>query len=880
MPRTILLQNAFTSGELTPRLFGRDDLAKYQQGASCIRNYIVLSQGGVTRRAGTFFSCETKYSCQRSRLIPFEFSTTQAYMLEAGCGYIRPYKNGLPITDAAERVPNGTFDTALTGWTVTTTGTGTATWVAGAASLAAGNGSTQIAQSVAVTAGVRYTVTFRLPTVSGPDAGVFVGTAAGLGDYYQNLDATAGTYSLSIVASSNTIAFTFKSMDIFIAFTVDDVSVKAAGVVEVVTPYTSDQARALDYLQIADVLYLFHPDVPTRKLLRYGDTCWRMLPVVFTPPPTREYGARPGAEIQVGAASGNSITVTAFNCDAFINADCGREIVVTGGNNAGGRAGIASFTSVRSVVVNICEPWGSTAVDCRGTWYINGSPLAKVTPAHKSPAGQQTTLTASPAAWRTTPNYGTCGHDVGRFVSVWGGLYEITCVTSTTVARATIRGEGTAITAAQPGAWSLEEAMSCTLGYPETGTLHQDRLYTGQSYFLAGSKVSDYENFGTGILDDDAVIFAVNTNSGQVDSIRWIKGAKNLLVGTTAGELVASGSQTGPITPTNVQIDAQTTYGSNGVPPLKIGNAVLFLTRSGKRLREYVYAYEQDQWVAPDLLLLADHLTQDASIVEMAIQREPDWRIWAVKNDGVLLCCTYLRDQNVVAWSHHVTGANQDTTDGKFESVAVTMHPDLDRERVMVIVNRTINGATKRFVEYLDDSTLYYKQRFLDSSVIYNGSACAFMFGLNHLECQTVRAQVAGNDCGSFVVVNGQIGGWSLGAPIEAGLNMTSKVTTLEPAVQLNGQAFKPMRKRWVKFYAVVDETVNLALSTTCGVTVSPTWRRPGIDSSNAAPPLRSGTFEVTSGAPYNDGKLTVTQSAPYPSTILEVGGILDIGDA
>ncbi len=109
---------------------------------------------------------------------------------------------------------------------------------------------------------------------------------------------------------------------------------------------------------------------------------------------------------------------------------------------------------------------------------------------------------------------------------------------------------------------------------------------------------------------------------------------------------------------------------------------------------------------------------------------------------------------------------------------------------------------------------------------------------------------------------------------------MTSRLTTLEPIINLGGQAVRPMKKRWSRLYAVVDETVNLAFSSTCGPTVSPIWRRPGIDSSNAAPPQRSGTFEVTAGSGWNDAKITITQSAPYPSTILEVGGILDVGDA
>jgi len=98
MARWNFLQSNFTAGEISPKLLGNVNLEKYRQGAETIENYIVMPQGGVTRRPGSFFIAETKdsslYQDKKVRLIPWEFSETDAYVIEAGNGYFRFFKNG------------------------------------------------------------------------------------------------------------------------------------------------------------------------------------------------------------------------------------------------------------------------------------------------------------------------------------------------------------------------------------------------------------------------------------------------------------------------------------------------------------------------------------------------------------------------------------------------------------------------------------------------------------------------------------------------------------------------------------------------------------------------------------------------------------------
>lgn len=98
MPRASLLLSTFNAGEWSPELYGRVDLDKYRNACRHIENFVLLAQGPATRRPGTEFVAHSKDS-GRVRLIPFEFSTEQAYVIEAGDGYFRFYMNGGRIED-------------------------------------------------------------------------------------------------------------------------------------------------------------------------------------------------------------------------------------------------------------------------------------------------------------------------------------------------------------------------------------------------------------------------------------------------------------------------------------------------------------------------------------------------------------------------------------------------------------------------------------------------------------------------------------------------------------------------------------------------------------------------------------------------------------
>ena len=93
MARVAVPLTNFTGGELSPRLDGRTDLTKYSSACKTLENLIIYPHGAAARRPGTTFVSEVKTSSAKTRLIPFEFSTTQTYILEFGNQYIRVYKD-------------------------------------------------------------------------------------------------------------------------------------------------------------------------------------------------------------------------------------------------------------------------------------------------------------------------------------------------------------------------------------------------------------------------------------------------------------------------------------------------------------------------------------------------------------------------------------------------------------------------------------------------------------------------------------------------------------------------------------------------------------------------------------------------------------------
>ena len=269
---------------------------------------------------------------------------------------------------------------------------------------------------------------------------------------------------------------------------------------------------------------------------------------------------------------------------------------------------------------------------------------------------------------------------------------------------------------------SSTHRLNGTGNYPKCVSFFEQRLvFAGTNnnpQSLWFSKSGDYENFTTGTADADAMIYTIASN--QVNAIESIKSTRTLIVMTTGGEFtVSSGAADSPVTPTNLNIRKQSNYGSAGVDGLSIGNTTVFLQRAKRKVRELAYNFDADGYLAPDLTILSEHITA-SGIIQMDYQQEPFSVVWCVREDGKLVGMTYNRLQDVVAWHSHEFGG----TNPKCKSVAV-IDIDTSEDQVYVIVERTINGATKKYVEYLtpyDFNSSLTTFHYVDSGLGYSGS--------------------------------------------------------------------------------------------------------------------------------------------------------------
>jgi len=365
--------------------------------------------------------------------------------------------------------------------------------------------------------------------------------------------------------------------------------------------------------------------------------------------------------------------------------------------------------------------------------------------------GNGITITASANTFVST--------DVGRLINFSNGYAKITAFGSATSVTADVKDDFDTTSANTD--WKLG-AFSDTTGHPSCVSFFEQRLvFAGTSsepQTLYFSKSGDYENMTAGTNADDAMVYTIASN--QVNVIRFLKTQRTLIVGTVGGEFTVSADGTdAAVTPTNITIKRQSSYGSANVDAIPAGNATLFLQRAKRKIRELSYNFDVDGYQAADLTILNDVVTK-TGINEMSYQQSPDSILWCVRDDGVLAGLTYLRGEEVIAWHRHILGGSFGDGNAVVESVA-SISGELNEDELWVIVKRTINGATKRYVECFAqfdfDETTPTDFRFLDSHLTYSGSATTTLSGLDHLEGQTVSILADGATHPNKVVSSGSI---------------------------------------------------------------------------------------------------------------------------
>lgn len=654
-------------------------------------------------------------------------------------------------------------------------------------------------------------------------------------------------------------------------------------VLEISSPYAGGDLRALRFTQSADVLYIAHQGYPPQKLSRLSATAFQVTPIVFQPPPTVEIGMTLTASLTLGATTGRGVAATADN-PVFLAADVTRQIR----GPSGGRAVITTVTTAQDILIDILDPFPSVGPIVAGAWTLEGSPGTGATPSIKEPVYGAVTLTLALAGFRLA--------DVGKYAVISSGVILLTGFTSNLVMTGQILKVLSVATLAPAGAWSLEgEAWSPARGYPGTVALFGQRLYWGGTLSepdtIWGSAVADYENHGRGADDDDAVTLIIAQDA--VNVVRWLKGLSSLLIGTVGGELQAKGTSDGPITPSAVDIKPQSPFGSDyTVDATAIAGVILFLQRGARKIRESAFSFESDKFVATDLTILAEHLTE-GGILEMAYLSQPDSMLACIRSDGVLIAMTYERPENVVAWHQH-------TTDGLFVSVAAL--PNASGDELWAVVERelpTADGAfqTDAFQQsgFQTDGTAVERRRYIevfdghlttDAALVYDGEPVD-EFLVPHLEGKGVAViwsdgpfqqdlvqvdafQADVLDFERVTVVDGTATTTDEHNKVEVGIPFVSHLKTLRPELQTPSGSLQGRRQHYA------NVTVRF-LCTSGHPTIGGEAITYPAEAAGAGP--FTGDVRINERGWDDRGQIVIEQVDPLPCTVLALGGSLEAED-
>lgn len=888
MTRAATIQPSFAAGELSPRMFGRTDFAKYISGAEAIENFIVRPEGGLMRRHGTRFAGEVKEHLKQTRLIPFVFSTVQAYMLEFGHNYMRVWKDYAPVTSSTK---------TITGISQTNPAVVTAT----------AHGF--VANDRVVITGVAGMgqVNNREFVVSNATANTFE---------LQGVDATA----YDAYASGGT----------------------AAKIYEIATPYTEAQLNDLVTTQSADTLFISHPARAPRTLTRTDHTSWTLAPMLLERGPftglnsdesvrvmctLTENSYQPPKGVALKASAPifqathigsyfymreiylDQLAVSPWASTLAISPTIGMQVSSNG--NVYSLVDIGAGSSTGSVIPSHTEgdawdnPTGGSATNYKKWRYLHSRWAVVRLDTFTDPKNMSgtivtylcnglvpatktiTTISNSGGLCRVTLN--AHGYNEGDYVSVSGnaqgtGDWKIVNVTTNTFDLENSIASGTTnggqVRRYSTWLWA-HSAFSSARGYPAVVALHEQRLVfantTQQPFGLWASASGDYTNFLPGTRDDETIAYNIAAN--QADPIRWLTSSSDLVVGTLSQEFAAFGGGLGdPITPSNTRIVPQSGEGSNGAPPVKAGTDTLFVNRAGRKVFALVSESDGGSYASMDLLELADHLTLPATISRIAWAKNPASLLWALRSDGTLIALTYRRDQQIYAWTKHPLA-------GVVESIAVIPSPDGRTDDLWLTVRRAIDGQTKRYVEFLappfepthpEDKSL---MGYLDSALRYSGAATSALSGLFHLEGQTVKVVADGALHGDRTVIGGKI---TLDKPAEnvwAGLSYTSRLRTLRLDVPAMGTA-QGKTKRISRLTVRVHNAIGGAAGPGNEATLEELVRREQTDAMDASPPMRSGDVDVYLASDFDlDGRLAIVQHDPMPLDILALMPLVTVAD-
>lgn len=764
---------AFNRGIVSKLALARTDLKRTALSAEVMTNWMPRVLGSMMLRPGLGFLGDTK-SDAKARFLEFIFSLSDKALIELTSLIMRVWVSDALITRVAvgSAVTNGTFPVDLTGWTDNDEAGGVSVWAAPGYMSLSGNGTAAAIRDQQVTvagADQNKEHALRIVIARGPVT-LRVGSALGGDQYITETSLDTGTHSLAFTPTGD-FFIRFLTRRIPVAY-VSNCTVEAAGVMELTAPWIEADMKLIRYDESGSILFCATSGYQQRAIERRSVRSWSV--VLYAPEdgPFRVENVGP-TTIAASAITGD-ITLTA-SIAIFRSTHVGALFSLT----SVGQDVVKAATALNDVTdsIRVTGVGTTRAFTIILTGFFDGVRTLIVERSYDNLTGWTAVPTLSWVAAVTTSFNDGLDNQIVYYrlkVSVVGGagtttlelkigtgsiagVARITGFTSSTVVSAQVLKSlgGTAATAI----WA-EGSWSDFRGYPTCVAFHQGRLWWGGKGETWGSVSDGFYSFDSAVLGDSGPINR-SIGSGPVDNINWLLAMQRLFLGADMSEFqVVTSSLDEPITPTNFQIRPASTQGSSTVTGIKIDARGVFVRRGGTRVFELAidpvlgdYASVDLTAIVPDLFENPEDATVDRSIIDIGVQRLPDTRVHCVKADGTVGVLIFDKVEQVNCWINL-------TTDGTIEDVSIL--PGTPEDQVYYSVKRTINGATKRYLERWAveaDARGAAVTKLSDAYLVYSGASTTTITGLSHLEAKTVTVWGNTKDLGTYTVSGGQITG-------------------------------------------------------------------------------------------------------------------------
>lgn len=785
---TDILQASLTGGELAPALHARVDLERYSTSLKLCRNWQVNPYGGIFKRNGTKYVCTSKTKGDQIRLLPFSFSTDQSYTLEFGDEYVRFIKEGAQITYSNRTAWAAGCDYAVgdyvksgtTAYRCITAHTSVGSFSAGSNWKALGTIGA-VAEIVSPwdkndLALLKITQANDIMAVTHPDYPPYevrrydhddweVVERSIAGGPFQELN-TDETITIASSSSSGTVTLTSTSN----IFTVDNIG---------------------KYLYMEIGNYGSSWDVGKTvirgQVLRYASKYYRAVDsgVTGTIPPTHFSGVADDGKMRW-------------------------EYLHEG-------SGICKITSVgtttaTATVIETLPIGGVTSAIYRSDNDFYFTPGEVINPG-MTPTFDVKTVFDSDHGLNDGDTVKVCFTFIfAGYTRDFEAVFTVKYIDSKTVefvnwvwdvhnSRERIVGDPKIEILRSEGVnpthkWAWQE-WDETRGYPSCATYFQQRLvFAGTDYgpqTVWASRTDDFVHFlpsGLQVYDDDALAIPMALSGfygAQTNRIRHLIPLDRLLTLSSAGAASIGNTLHEPLTPDNHPVEHVSFYGASELQPLGIGDSILYQQDKGRGLRDLTYNDASMRYGGQDLTVMASHLFEGHTITEWCYQDVPNKTVWCVRDDGVLLGMTYLKEQQVIAWHQH------DLT-GLVESVCCVSE---DTENALYLsVNRSGVRHINRLT--LPETSAIGDQFYVDSGMTFASAYPETDFTIAHLPSTEIAVLADGVEITGITTDssgNFSIPSENAAVLVQAGLPIQSDGETLSPVLSLNGESTMSKKK-------------------------------------------------------------------------------------